>query len=152
MALGELTKGLAQQALGSLRAPDAPAAQGDNLCATIFGQIQAMQKALKDDQELIVLFSDGTETVRVQEFYAPSSQVVVLTGIDSQKNVTRVISPIASMRFICKIVAGRSPGKARPDGFDGFLPPRYGRKQSLPQEPPAQPQNTRGHHGGEHPA
>jgi len=73
--LAQITKQLAQQAVGdsvkeaidALRPADAAAvadslgaqrqatAQSDNLASTIVGQVQAMQNALKDDQELIVL-------------------------------------------------------------------------------------------------
>jgi hypothetical protein len=132
MALGDLTKELARQALGNpakdvldaLRPADLsrisenvksekPVASGpvDSVCAAILGQIQAMQKALKEDQELVVLFSSGTETVRVLEFYAPSWHVMVLTGIDTNKNVTRVISPVASLQLICKVMTVPPPAK-----------------------------------------
>jgi len=125
MALGELTRQLAQQALGnqmkdvidafrppdlssisdSLRTakPGGPAA-GDNVGATILGQIQAMQNALKEDQELVVLVGAGAELIRVLEFFVPSWCVVVLTGIDTNKNVTRVVSPFESTQLICKVV------------------------------------------------
>src|SRR5262245_58777046 len=110
MALGELTKQLAQQALGNqmkdvidtLRPPDLSsiseslrtakpvgATPADNIGATILGQIQAMQNAVKEDQELVVLVSAGSELIRVLELFVPSWRVFVLTGIDSNKNVTR---------------------------------------------------------------
>ena len=115
MALGELTRQLAQQALGNqmkdlldadpLRtAKPGGAAPADNVGATILGQIQAMQNALKEDQELVVLVGAGGELIRVLEFFAPSWRVVVLTGIDSNKNVTRVVSPIESTQLVCKVV------------------------------------------------
>jgi hypothetical protein len=105
MALGELTKQLAQQAFSDVldTKPGVPA-QADNVGSTILGQIQAMQNALKEDQELLVLVSAGAEPIRVLEVFAPSWRVVVLTGIDTNKNVTRVISPIESTQLVCKVV------------------------------------------------
>jgi hypothetical protein len=105
MALGELTKQLAQQAFSDVldAKPGAPV-QTDNVGSTILGQIQAMQNALKEDQELLVLVSAGAELIRVLEVFAPSWRVVVLTGVDGNKNVTRVISPIESTQLICKVV------------------------------------------------
>ncbi len=124
MAFVNLTKQIAQQALlDSLRSPDAaqvseslktarPAAgAGENVGATILGQIQAMQKALKDDEELVVLLHNGLETVRVLEIYAPSWNVAVLTGIDTERNLTRIISPMESLQLICKVMKAQPGSK-----------------------------------------
>src|SRR5579862_3898553 len=134
MALGEFTKQLAQQALkapikdvlDSLRPPDAaqvseslksapsPAAPGVNVCAAILGQIQAMQKAVKEDEELLVLFHNGFETMRVLEIYVPAWSVAVLTGFDTERNLTRVISPAENLELICKVMKlqpGTKPAK-----------------------------------------
>jgi hypothetical protein len=132
MALGELTRQLAKQAIGeqvkdmldSLRPPDlstiseslrtakpAPPASLDNLGATLIGQVQAMQKALKDDEELVVVFDAGAETIRVLEIFVPSWQLLVLTGIDTGKNVTRVISPAASTQLVCRAMKVQPPQK-----------------------------------------
>ena len=90
MALAQLGKQLAQQVVGekiqdvmdSLRPPDAakildPAKQekpaapapGETLGSVIVGQMQAMQRACKEDQELVVLCSAGLETLRVLEIF-----------------------------------------------------------------------------------
>ena len=82
------------------------------MCAAILGQIQAMQKALKEDDELLVLLHNGLETMRVMEIYVPSWGVVVLTGIDAERNLTRVISPIESLQLICKVM--KTPAGAKP--------------------------------------
>lgn len=117
MALGEFTKQLAQQAIGNqvkdlLETPAvAPAPEG--IGPTIFTQVQAMQKALKEDQELVVLFHSGAETIRVVEFFAPSWQVAVLTGLDANKNVTRIVSPFESLQLICKPMRS-APAPAKP--------------------------------------
>lgn len=115
MALGQITKQLAAQALGNtidnvMEKPAAPG-QAEALGATIVGEIQAMQKALKDDQELVVLFNAGDQRLRVLEIYVPSWQVMVLTGVDPEKNVTRVISPIATIQLICKVMRVQPPAK-----------------------------------------
>ena len=109
MALGELTRQLAQQALGNqmkevLDPKPAAPAQPESIGVTIVGQVQAMQTALKDDQELVVLVNTGPEMIRVQEFFVPSWRVVVLTGVDANKNITRIISPIESTQLVCKVV------------------------------------------------
>jgi len=132
MALAQIGKQLAQQVVGekmkevvdSLRPPDAAklvdparqekpaaAAPGESLSAVILGQIQAMQRACKEDQELVVLCSAGLETLRVLEFYAPAAQVLVMTGIDTDRNVTRVISSVESVQLVCKVMAVQPGGK-----------------------------------------
>jgi hypothetical protein len=124
MALGQLTKQIAQQALlDSLRPADAaqvsesiktarpPAASGENTCAVILGQIQAMQKAVKEDEELVVLLHNGLETMRVLEIYVPSWNVAVLTGIDADRNLTRVIAPSEGLQLICKVMKAQPGAK-----------------------------------------
>ncbi|HEY1242786.1 MAG TPA: hypothetical protein VGF16_19630 [Bryobacteraceae bacterium] len=124
MALGSLTKQIAQQALlDSLRPADAAqvseslksnrpaAASGDNVCAVILGQIQAMQKAVKEDEELVVLLHNGLETIRVLEIYVPSWNVAVLTGIDTERNLTRVIAPADHLQLICKVMKAQAGAK-----------------------------------------
>jgi len=132
MGLGDITKQIAQQALkapmkevlDSLRPTDASqvaesvkgsrtaAGAGDNVCAVILGQIQAMQKALKEDEELVVLLDNGLETMRVMEIYVPSWSVAVLTGIDTERNLTRVIAPVERLELICKVMKVQPGGKA----------------------------------------
>jgi hypothetical protein len=115
MAFGEITKQLAQQALGNtlsdaLEGKPAPA-QPETAGGTILAQIQAMQRALKPEEELVVLFRTGPETIRVLEFYAPSWQVLVLTGLDSSKNVTRIVSSAESLQLVCKVMQAHAPAK-----------------------------------------
>ena len=132
MDLGGITKQIAQQALkapvkevlDSLRPSDASqvaesikdartaAGAGDNVCVVILGQIQAMQKALKEDEELVVLYNNALETMRVMEIYVPSWKVAVLTGIDSERNLTRVIAPAERMELVCKVMKVQPGGKA----------------------------------------
>jgi hypothetical protein len=92
---------------------DKPAAQAppDSISATILKQVQAMQNALKENEELMVLYCNGLETLRVLDFFLPSAQVIVLTGIDSEKNVTRVISPAETLQLTCKVVKAQPPTK-----------------------------------------
>jgi hypothetical protein len=118
MALGDLTRQIAKEALLSATSPapkEAPAAAsapGENLGATIFSQIQAMQKALKEDEELMVWFSSGAERIRVMEIFLPSRQIAVLTGPDSERSLTRVISPVAALQLVCKVA--RTPAGVKP--------------------------------------
>ena len=137
MSFGLLTKQLAKQAISnqvadvvdSLRPPDAASlaesltaskpqggSAGDNIGAVVVGQLQAMQNALKEDHELVVLCTIGLETLRVLEVYAPSWRVAVLTGIDSDKIITRVICPVESLQLVCKgmpLQAGSKPARIR---------------------------------------
>ncbi len=104
MALVDLTKQLAKEALLSAAekstAPPVPESAG----ALLLGQIGAMQKALKEDEELSVFFHIGAERIRVMEIFAPSWQVAVLTGLDADRALTRVLSPFASLQLVCKTV------------------------------------------------
>jgi len=126
VAFGEITKQLAQQALGNTikealdpEVPKTTPAQPETAGATIVAQVQAMQRALKPDEELAVFCAAGGETVRVLEFYAPSWQVLVLTGMDGARNMTRIISAAEALQLTCKVVkAGAKPIRI------GFITPK----------------------------
>ena len=113
MALGELTKQLAQQALLSAtekpaeKAPAAPPVE--NPAAVLLGQIAAMQKALKEDEELVVTLHVGGERLRVMEIFTPSRQIAVLSGHDGERNLTRVISAVDALQLVCKVMKA-APG------------------------------------------
>jgi hypothetical protein len=116
VAFGEITKQLAQQALGdALRSPEPPTPSvkpaAESSGAIILAQIQAMQKALKPEEELVIQFNAGTETIRILDIYAPSWQVIVLAGVDSEKNITRIISHADIIQLVCKVMKSRTPEK-----------------------------------------
>lgn len=124
MGFGQFTKLLAKEAIGnqvkdmmdSLRpseaaGPGAPPSQ-DNVAVTIIGQVQAMQNALKEDVELLAVCTIGPESMRVFEIFAPTPRVLVLTGIDADRTVTRVISPAESLQLVCKPQPVAAGGKA----------------------------------------
>lgn len=138
MGLGEITKQIAGQALRSstkdmlesLRPPELasitdaitgtkpsqPPAQADNVGATILGQIQAMQKALKEDEELMVLCSAGPDTLRVLEIFLPTWRVMVLAGIDTDKVITRHVLAVEQVQLTCKVMKappGTKPSRIR---------------------------------------
>ncbi len=109
MALADLTKQLAQEMiLSATKEPEAAArpapgvGAADALGAFIAGQIQAMQKALKDDEELMVWCPVGGEKIRVMEIFLPSPQVVVLTGVDAGRAMTRVVSAASALQLVAK--------------------------------------------------
>ena len=116
MALGEFTKQLAQQAILSATEKPAkeaaPAAAAENPGAVFFAQIAAMQKALKDDEELALYFSSGSERIRVMEIFLPSPGVAVLSGVDQDRVFARIISVIGALQLITR-VQKLAPG-ARP--------------------------------------
>ena len=116
MALGEFTKQIAQQALINATSKEpaapAPAPQAENIGAVILGQVAAMQKALKEDEELVVTFQSGAERIRVMEIFTPSRHLAVLSGQDADRNVTRVISPVDALQLVCKVM--KTPAGAKP--------------------------------------
>ena len=111
MAFADLTKQIAQQALLSATTPskEPPAAPVDGTGSMILGQIAAMQKQLKDDEELVVIFQQGTERIRVMEIFLASPQVAVLIGPDAHRSLTRVVAAVASLQLVCK-TAKTAPG------------------------------------------
>ena len=108
MAFVDLTKQLAKEAfLSATKDPPAAAAapsQTDNTGAVIFGQIHGLQKALKDDEELVVWFANAGERLRVMEIFLPSPKVAVLSGHDAERNLTRVISPVDALQLVLKVI------------------------------------------------
>ena len=119
MALGNLGKVIAGQAFETTKKgvmdalasepakpqQEKPAEKPPEPVGGIFlGQIQGMQRALRDDQELLVQYHTGTEMLRVVEIFVPSLQVLVLAGVDADQYVTRAIVPVESLRLVCKIV------------------------------------------------
>jgi hypothetical protein len=118
MAFGEIAKQLAQQALADQLTPKASTpAQPDSVGAIMLGQIQAMQKACKEDEELAVLFRSGSETIRVLEFIVPSWTVLVLAGVDEAKNTTRIVSTPESVQLVCKVMKVHPAAKPARLGF-----------------------------------
>ena len=112
MALGEIAKQLAQHALADQTAPKhSTPTLPDSVGAIMLGQIQAMQKACKEDEELVILFRSGPETLRVLEFIVPSWSVLVLAGLDEAKHVTRVVTAPESVQLVCKVMKVAPPGK-----------------------------------------
>jgi hypothetical protein len=129
MTIGSLGKTLANQALESTKnsvmdavrtpAPPKPAEQKPvavtpDTGAAIVAQIQAMQRPLKEDQELAVLFRAGDEMLRINEIFVPNPEVLVFAGVDADGNVTRVISPVNAAQVVCrilKVAPGTTPSR-----------------------------------------
>ena len=116
MALVDLTKQFAKEAFLSATKDPAPPVQaapaGDNVGAMVMGQIHSMQKALKEDEELVVWFSHAGETLRVMEIFLPSPKLAVLSGRDVDHNLTRAISPVEALQLVAKVMkvaAGSKP-------------------------------------------
>jgi hypothetical protein len=124
MAFTELTKQLAQQALLSAteKTPEKPAAPVvENPAAVVLGQIAAMQKALKEDEELVVTLHTGGEKIRVMEIFTPSRQIAVLSGQDGERNLTRVVSAVDALQLVCKVM--KSPAGVKPSRV-GLVAPK----------------------------
>src|SRR4051812_35742014 len=121
MALGNFGKVLADQAieatkrnvLGTMTGSEPPKpadpaaakpAPVPEIGPVILGQLQAMQKALREDQELRVEFYTGTEVIHVLEIFVPTPQVFVLSGTDStREHAARIITPAASCVLTTRI-------------------------------------------------
>jgi hypothetical protein len=113
MAFVDLTKQLAKEAfLSATKDPPTPAAAADNVGAIIFGQIHGLQKALKDDEELVVWFINAGEKLRVMEIFLASPKVAVLSGHDAERNLTRVISPVDALQLVAKVMKAAPGAKA----------------------------------------
>jgi hypothetical protein len=123
MTIGSIGKALVNEALDTTKKsvidavtgpskPTAPAALANapesnisiSTGAAIVGQIQAMQRPLKDDQELAVSVHAAGETLRVTEIFVPNSEVLVLAGTDAQGNITRFITPASAAQVVCRIL------------------------------------------------
>jgi hypothetical protein len=105
MALADLTKQLAQQAiLSATEKKEEKAAAPENVGGILLAQIHAMQKALKEDEELAVWFQNGAEKIRVMEIIFPSWKLAVLSGLDAERTVSRVIMPVEAVQLIAKVV------------------------------------------------
>ena len=71
-----------------------------------------MQKALKEDEELVVTVQTGAERLRVMEIFMPSRHMVVLSGQDAERNLTRVVSAVDALQLVCKVMKVPAGGKA----------------------------------------
>jgi hypothetical protein len=113
MALVDLTKQLAKEALLNVASKEpAPAPpQADNVGPVILGQLSAMQKALKEE-ELVVWFENGVEKIRVIDVIMPSWRLAVLSGLDADRNLTRVISPVDALQLVTKVMKLQPGAKA----------------------------------------
>lgn len=109
MAFADLTKQLAQQAISSaIKDPPAAAAgpAPGEYGPVILAQVGLMQRALKEDEELIVLYHAGGERIRVMEIFLPSPEVAVLSGA-----LARAIVPASSLELVCKVAKVPPPAK-----------------------------------------
>lgn len=126
MTIGAIGKTLASQAIDTAKnsvldavktpspvkpAEAKPATPTQDVGAAIVAQIQAMQRPLREDQELAVEFHAGNETLRVTEIFVPGPEVLVFAGQDAAGNVTRVISPVNAAQVVCRILKV-APGAA----------------------------------------
>ena len=101
--------------------PATTVSTAEGIGATILAEVRAMQNALKEDSELVVLFHNGFETLRVLQFYSPDPQVLVLIGIDTERNTTRVIARADSVQLTCKVMSVVVP--AKPVRINFITPP-----------------------------
>ena len=116
---GQAIEGTKNTVMEAIRAPETPKPaepkpQSIDTGAVILGQIQAMQRPLQANQELLVLFRAGDEMLRVTEIFVPNTKVLVFAGMDPQGNVTRVIAPVDTVRLSARFY--RCPREQHPCG------------------------------------
>jgi hypothetical protein len=113
MAFVDLTKQLAQQAIQSAMSdPPPPPPQPDSPGSVVLNQIGAMQKALKEDEELVIQVQSGDEKIRVLELFLPSPHIMVLTGLDANRALTRVVSAVAALQLVVRTGKAQAGAKA----------------------------------------
>jgi hypothetical protein len=78
----------------------------------MLNQIGAMQKALKEDEELVIHLQNGEDKIRVMEIFLPSPQVAVLTGIDANRVMTRVVSAVSALQLLVRTGKAQAGAKA----------------------------------------
>jgi hypothetical protein len=121
MAFAGFTKQLAQQALLSATKDPPPApAPAENPGAAMLSQIAAMQRPLKEEEELVVTWGSGGEKIRVAEIFLPSPQVAILSGTDANRGFTRVVAAVASLQLVCRVM--KVPAGAKPLRVGLFTP------------------------------
>jgi hypothetical protein len=121
MGVGEITKQIAKEALlNATRDPAptpaaiVPAPAPDISGTAMLAQIAAMQKALKEDEELVVYVSAAGEKLRVVEIFLPAPAVAVVSGVDANRALTRVVTAVAALQLVCrtaKVAAGAKPAR-----------------------------------------
>lgn len=106
---GQAIEGTKNTVLEALRPPD-PARSPQNsgapetTGAAVLAQIQAMQRALPEEQELMVTVRAAEQSLRVLEIFVPNTLVLVFAGFDPEGNVMRVIVPSDSAQVVCRIL------------------------------------------------
>jgi hypothetical protein len=101
---GQAIEGAKNTMAEAIRTPEPAKTAPETMGSAILGQIQAMQRPLPEDQELVVTVRAGDETLRVAEIFVPNALVLVFAGFDVQGNVMRVIVPAEAAHVVCKIV------------------------------------------------
>ena len=92
--------------------PPPASPSSDNAGAVMLNQIGAMQKALKEDEELVIHLQNGEDRIRVMEIFLPSPQVAVLTGIDANRIMTRVVSAVSALQLLVRTGKAQAGAKA----------------------------------------
>jgi hypothetical protein len=122
MELGQITKQIAKEALLNATRDPAPAASAavpptpapDVSGAAMLGQIAAMQKALKEDEELVVHIHAAGEKLRVVEIFLAAPAVAVVTAVDPNRVLARIVTAVAALQLVCrtsKVAAGAKPAR-----------------------------------------
>ena len=122
MGLGQLTKQLAQQAIGNQvkeavegivpADTSTPSAPVETMSSMMLGETKCNAEGIEGRPGVGRHVQAGGEVLRVREIYVRSPQVAVVTGTTGEKALTRVICPFDSMVLVCKpaaVTRGRRP-------------------------------------------
>ena len=93
-----------------------PELQADFLDAAK-AQLAGLGKALKEDEDLAVYCSIGTDRMRVFDVEIASATLVVLHGIDAEGCRTSALVHPDNLNFVCKLMKLKPGAKRRPVGF-----------------------------------
>ena len=78
--------------------------QAESFEKGIANVIEELQANLAQDEELLVYYSNGVESVRMLHLYMSSTNVAVISGVDAEGNQARVVAHFQALQFVCKVV------------------------------------------------
>jgi hypothetical protein len=109
--------------LESLKVIDLPAMRSsaqmhaESVQAAIQSHITHLQNSLAEDEELMILCSDGFSQIRVTEIGFHNWHIVIFAGVDGNGNPSSMITNINSVQMTCHVVKVEPPGKPFRVGF-----------------------------------
>jgi Mrp family chromosome partitioning ATPase len=66
--------------------------------------IEASQRNLQPDEQLLVYYTNGVEMIRVGHVYMSLTNVAVISGSDQEGKATQVVAHLHALQLVCKVV------------------------------------------------